>query len=46
VIPEERKQQMTRMHPLGRLGTPEDAAGAVLFLASGSASWSPASRST
>jgi 3-oxoacyl-[acyl-carrier protein] reductase len=39
VIPEERKRQMTRMHPLGRLGRPEDAANAVLFLVADSASW-------
>lgn len=39
VIPEDRRAQMTAMHPLGRLGTPEDVAGAVLFLASDCASW-------
>ena len=38
-IPDDRKKQMTAMHPLGRLGTPEDVAHAVLFLASESSSW-------
>jgi 3-oxoacyl-[acyl-carrier protein] reductase len=39
VIPEDRRRQMTAMHPLGRLGTPEDVALAVLFLASECSSW-------
>lgn len=30
---------MTALHPLGRLGTPEDAACAALFLASDCSSW-------
>jgi 3-oxoacyl-[acyl-carrier protein] reductase len=38
-IPAERRAQMTAMHPLGRLGTPEDVACAALFLASDCASW-------
>lgn len=33
-IPEERLQQTTPMIPLGRPGTPEEAAGAILFFAS------------
>ena|SRR5438874_1638693 len=39
MIPEDRNEQMTAMHPLGRLGTPEDVALATLFLASESSSW-------
>jgi 3-oxoacyl-[acyl-carrier protein] reductase len=39
VIPAQRREQMTAMHPLGRLGTPEDVAHAVLFLVSESSSW-------
>jgi 3-oxoacyl-[acyl-carrier protein] reductase len=39
MVPADRKAQLTAMYPLGRLGTPEDVACAVLFLASGSASW-------
>lgn len=35
----ERTAKLTRMHPLGRLGTPEDVAKAVLFLASDDAAW-------
>jgi 3-oxoacyl-[acyl-carrier protein] reductase len=38
-IPADRREQMTAMHPLGRLGTPEDVACAALFLASESSSW-------
>jgi 3-oxoacyl-[acyl-carrier protein] reductase len=38
-IPADRRAQMTAMHPLGRLGTPDDVACAVLFLASESSAW-------
>jgi NAD(P)-dependent dehydrogenase (short-subunit alcohol dehydrogenase family) len=34
-----RAARLTAMHPLGRLGTPEDVARAVLFLASDDAAW-------
>ena len=39
MIPADRRAQMTSMHPLGRLGTPEDVACAALFLASESSAW-------
>jgi 3-oxoacyl-[acyl-carrier protein] reductase len=38
-IPADRRAQLTEMHPLGRLGTPEDVAHAALFLASEASSW-------
>ena len=39
LMPEETQQQVAEMHPLGRMGTPEDVALATLFLASESSSW-------
>jgi 3-oxoacyl-[acyl-carrier protein] reductase len=39
VMPEERRLQMAKEIPLGRLGTPEDVALAALFLASEGSSW-------
>jgi 3-oxoacyl-[acyl-carrier protein] reductase len=38
-LPEEQRQALASQIPLGRLGTPEDIAGAVAFLASVRASW-------
>jgi 3-oxoacyl-[acyl-carrier protein] reductase len=38
-IPADRRAQLTAMHPLGRLGTPEDVACAALFLVSDCAAW-------
>ena len=38
-IPPERKEELTRLHPLGRLGKPQDVASATVFLASESAGW-------
>jgi 3-oxoacyl-[acyl-carrier protein] reductase len=39
LMPEETQQQVAAMHPLGRMGTPEDVALATLFLASESLAW-------
>ncbi len=38
-IPDEQKQSLVEMHPIKRLGTPEDVASAALFLASEDAAW-------
>ncbi len=38
-IPDETKTRMIEMHPIRRLGTPEDVARAALFLASDQADW-------
>ena len=38
-IPEAQKQSLVEMHPIQRLGTPEDVARAALFLASEGAAW-------
>ena len=37
--PEQVRQQVAALHPLGRIGTPEDVAQAALFLASDSSAW-------
>jgi 3-oxoacyl-[acyl-carrier protein] reductase len=38
-IPDDVKEQLRRTHPVQRLGTPDDVAGAALYLASDHASW-------
>jgi 3-oxoacyl-[acyl-carrier protein] reductase len=38
-ITEDQQREIAAMHPLGRLGTPEDVGLATLFLASESSSW-------
>ena len=37
--PEAKRRELEARHPLGRLGTPEDVASAVAFLASDAAAW-------
>ena len=39
LMPEAQQKEIAAMHPLGRLGVPEDIASAALFLASESSSW-------
>jgi 3-oxoacyl-[acyl-carrier protein] reductase len=39
LMPEDTQRQVAAMHPLGRMGTPEDVALATLFLSSESSSW-------
>jgi 3-oxoacyl-[acyl-carrier protein] reductase len=39
LMPEETQRQVAAMHPLQRMGTPEDVALATLFLASESSAW-------
>jgi 3-oxoacyl-[acyl-carrier protein] reductase len=38
-IPAEQREKLVRTHPVRRLGTPEDVARAVLFLASAESGW-------
>jgi len=38
-IPLEQQDQMAALHPLGRLGEPQDVADAALWLASDASSW-------
>jgi 3-oxoacyl-[acyl-carrier protein] reductase len=39
LIPQEQQSTLVEMHPLRRLGTPQDVANAAVFLASDKASW-------
>ena len=38
-MPDERRARLAALHPLGRMGEPEDIAPMALFLISDSASW-------
>jgi 3-oxoacyl-[acyl-carrier protein] reductase len=38
-IPDAQKKMLLEMHPIKRLGEPEDVAGSAVFLASGDAGW-------
>jgi 3-oxoacyl-[acyl-carrier protein] reductase len=39
LMPADARERVAAMHPLGRIGTPDDVANAVLFLLSDNASW-------